>query len=214
MTDTPPNPERRENKEVRRLLAASGRTQEEAAAYLSRRLGRDVRHYHLSRMANGQRRVTADEMDALRELAAQPTGEVPAAPQLTDTADVIPLFGYANGAGQTLKINEDQRVGVVPIHPAQKGSRSAFAFIVAGDSMSPRLNNGEIGYAIRNRTPFRGQVCVVEMNTGEALVKFYDHQDERTLFLSQLQPKPSELTVPLRDVAAVHAVVGVSFGPG
>ena len=202
------------NEEVSRLISQTGRTQKQVAEYLTRRLGRNVEHYDVSRMATGARKVVSDEMDALRELAATPAAE-PAAPDMTGTGDAIPLFGYANAAGATLRINEDQRVGVVPIRPAQIGSRYAYAFICFGDSVSPRLNDGEIGYANRGQRPIKGQLTVVRMINGDALVKFYDRQDAQTLFLTQLNPKDQkELKIALRDVEALDAVVGASFGRG
>lgn len=159
---------------------------------------------------SGATKVPSDVMDAMRELAAQPEGEIPAAPELTETADVIPLFGYANAAGSTLRLNEDQRVGVVPIHPAQRGSRSAFAFIVFGDSLTPRLSHGDTAYAIRGRPPINGRPVLIELANGEALVKIFDHIDDQTLFAKQLSPK-KDLTYPLREVVAIHAVVGSTF---
>lgn len=198
--------------EVGRLVEASRRTQSDVAAYLNRRLAtEDYQHYHVSRMISGDRKVTAQEMDALRELAAQPAGAPPAAPQLTESQDVVPLFGYANAAGSVLRLNEDQRVGVVPIHPAQRGSTRAFAFFVFGDSMTERLNHGDIAYAIYGRPPSKGAPCVIELTSDETLVKLYEGQDEHTLFARQLNPKKS-LSFPLREVRAVHAVVGTSFG--
>jgi phage repressor protein C with HTH and peptisase S24 domain len=149
-------------------------------------------------------------MDAMRELSAQPAEAAPVVHQLTDTSDVVPLFGYANAAGSTLRLNEDQRVGVVPIHPAQRGSRSAFAFLVFGDSLSPRLNHGETGYAVRNKTPVKGQPVLIELVSGEVLVKVFERVDEQTVFLSQLSPK-KELSVKLQDVRAMHAVVGATY---
>ena len=211
MLPTDATRERKRNAEIDSLLATSGRTQEDVAAYLSRRLGRDFQNYQISRMAAGTRKVSSDEMDALRELAAQPAQATPAVHALVETTDVIPLFGYANGSGNVLRLDDEQRVGVVPIHPAQLGSRSAFAFIVFGDSMSERMNHGEVGYAIRGRPPFKGQPCVIEMASGEALVKIYEGQDEHTLFARQLSPKKT-LSFHLKDVQAVHAVVGASFG--
>lgn len=207
-------PSKEAAQEVARLVAASRRTQKQIADYLTRRVGRPIQHYHISRMITAARAVRSDEMDALREIAEAPEGSAMAAPQLTETSDVVPVYGYANAAGPILRINEDQRLGVVPIHPAQKGSRSAFAFICFGDSVSPRLNHGELGYAIRNRSPFPGQLAVIELTNGDALVKFYGRQDERTLFLTQLQGDKRDLSVPLREVAAIHAVVGSTFGPG
>lgn len=215
MTRAPKPGKTTPNKEVIALLEASGRTQKEVADYLTRRLGRSYQHYDVSRMSTGSRKVISDEMDALRELVAAHPSEDPVAPNLTDTADSVPLFGYANAAGASLRINEDARVGVVPIHPAQRGSRQAYAFICFGDSVSPRLNDGEVGYAIRNRRPLKGQLCVIRLTSGEAIVKFYAGQDEQTLFLTQLNPKEkTDIRVPLREAAGLDAVVGSTFGVG
>lgn len=162
-------------------------------------------------MISGVRPVQHDEMDALRELAAAPTTEPPAAPRLVESGDSVPLFGYANAAGATLRLNEDQRVGVVPIHPAQHGSRGAFAFIVFGDSVSPRLEHGDVAYAIRNLIPVRDKPVLIEMKGGDAQVKIYVRQDANTVFVRELQPKVREFPVALRDVSAMHRVVGSTF---
>jgi hypothetical protein len=52
---------------------------------------------------------------------------------------------------------------------------------------------------------------VIRMANGDALVKYYESQDERTLFASQSTPK-KELSFPLRDVIGLDAVVGAMFG--
>jgi hypothetical protein len=200
-----------ETKEFEELLAASQRSQVDVAAYLSRRLRENVPNYQVSRWASGRTKVTVAVMDAMRELVAQPADAAAEIAALTETADVVPLFGYANAAGSVLRLNEDQRVGVVPIHPAQRGSRSALAFIVFGDSLSPMLNHGDVGYAIRGRTPRKGQPCLIELTSGETMVKLFAGTDERTLFVEQLTPK-KEITFPLRELQALHAVVGVTFG--
>ncbi|MFN4296948.1 MAG: hypothetical protein ACK4FB_08900 [Brevundimonas sp.] len=196
------------------MIRASERTNAEVAAYLSRRLQRDFQHYQVSRILSGERKVQADELEALRELAAAPVSSPAATPVLTDTDEVQPLFGYANGAGQTLRLNEDSVVAVVPLHPAQRGSRNAYAFICFGDSVSTRLQHGDTGYALRNRPPFRNQLCVVRLQTGEALVKFYDSQDDRTLHLYETYPKRAPVSVALREVEGLDAVVGSTFGTG
>lgn len=204
----------RRNADAIAMIRASERSNADVAAYLARRLNRDIAHYHVSRILTGERRAQADEIESLRELAGAPASAPPTAPILTGTDEVQPLFGYANGAGQTLRLNEDAVVGVVPLHPAQRGSRNAYAFICYGDSVSTRLQHGDTGYALRNRPPFRNQLCVVRLTTGEALVKFYDHQDERTLHLYETFPKKAPVTVSLREVEGLDAVVGSTFGPG
>ena len=55
----------------------------------------------------------------------------------------------------------------VPIHPAQVGNRNAFAAYVFGDSMEAKLEDGDIVFAIRNAPPVRGQLCIIELKTGE-----------------------------------------------
>ena len=50
----------------------------------------------------------------------------------------------------------------------------------------------------------------IAVHDGEAFVKLFSHTDERTLFAEQLTPR-KDLSYPLRDVAAIHAVVGLSF---
>ncbi len=204
----------RRNADAIAMIRASERTNADVAAYLARRLNRDVQHYHVSRILTGERRAQADEIEALRELAAAPASAPPVAPILTGTDEVQPLFGYANGAGQTLRLNEDAVVAVVPLHPAQRGSRNAYAFICYGDSVSTRLQHGDTGYAIRNRPPFRNQLCVVRLTTGEALVKFYDSQDKQTLHLYETFPKKAAVSVALREVEGLDAVVGSTFGHG
>lgn len=202
-------------REVKALIKAAGMTQQEVADYLTRALGGSYDHYHVSRMASGNRKVATGEMDALRELANSSPATKAAAgdvilPSLTPTSDSVPLYGYANAAGASLRLNEDQRVGAVPIHPAQQGSRGAFAVIVFGDSMAERLNHGETAYAIRNLTPIKDKPCLIELKGGDTLIKMFMGMDEHTLFARQLNPK-KDLSFPLRDVAALHRVVGSTF---
>lgn len=199
--------------EFKRLLEESGKNQMDAAAWLTRTVGRAIGNHTVSRWANGYTKIPVDVMDAMRSLVDREDAPAPAqhVSALTESGEDVPLFGYANAAGSVLRLNDDARIGVVPIHPSQRGSRSAFAFVVFGDSVAPMLNHGDVGYAIRNRPPRKGQPCLIELRDGETHVKLFNRTDERTLFADQLNPK-KELTYALRDVVAIHAVVGVSFG--
>lgn len=204
----------RRNADAIQLIRSSERANADVASYLTRRLNREVQHYHVSRILTGERRVQHEELEALRELAGAPASAIPATPVLTSTDDVQPLFGYAGGGTQALRLDDSAVIGVAPLHPAQAGSRHTYAFVAFGDSVSTRLQHGDIGYAIRNRTPFRNQLCVVRLKDGEALVKFYDRQDANTLHLYETHPKRTPITVPLRTVEGMDAVVGSTFGAG
>ncbi len=197
--------------EFSRLLNAVASDQKAAAAYLSRAVKRSVTNVQVSRWAGGHVGIPVDIMDAMRAWAKRPPTDTPDLVSDGEVAEVVPLFGYTNAAGSTLNLNYDQRIGVMPIHPAQRGSRQAFAVIVSGDSLSPMLNHGDVAYAIRNRPPRKGHPCLVELATGESYVKIFTGMDERTLFAEQLLPK-KDLSWPLRDIAAIHAVVSVTFG--
>lgn len=200
--------------EFHRLFEATGKTQGEIAAYLARATGSKATNYQVSRWLNGHTKIPVDVMDAMRAAAERPANDTappPAGAGIADSGEEVPLFGYANAAGSVLRLNDDQIIGVAPIHPAQRGSRAAFAFLVFGDSLTPMLNHGDTAYAIRGRTPRKGQPCVVQLRDGSALVKIFAGIDERTLFAEQLTPR-KDLTIPLREVEAIHAVVSVSFG--
>lgn len=202
--------------EVRRLVEATGRTQQQVARDLSNRLGRKIGNEMVSRMVTGQRGVKADEMDALRELAKAPgsaAGNIAEPTQMFEQ-DIVPLYGQASAAGEALRLGAENQVGVAPIHPAQKGTRSPFAFFHYGDLVAPRLNHGDTGYAVRSRPPLKGQLCVIELADGNAFVRFYDGQDAATVFGTVLAKNSKDVkeSFPLRDVAAIHAVVGATFG--
>lgn len=210
--------ERKRNEEVEAILERAGMTHADAAAYLSERLGREVKHYHVGRTISGERQPVVDEMDALRELGRRFEGQpIPpragAAPLLTDAGDRIPLYGPDLAGGQSIRLTEEFRIGVVPIHPAQRGSKSALAFVMQEETLGDRLRMGDIGYAIRGWPPVEGQPCLVERHDLDALVKIYEGTDSSTLFLSQLKPA-KKLSVPRREIYAVHAVVGTTYGLG
>lgn len=207
--------------EASRLIAASGLNQTALASELTRRLGRPIKHYTLSRIVAGERkRVEADVMDALRAIVAgepaTPLGQPLQAspfrhpPRLTDTALVVPLFsGAAGQAG--VRLGEEYMVGVVPLHPAQMHAAEPFAFVAPDNRLAPRINRGEVVYVLRGRPPsYPSQLCLVEKRDGEAQPWFFEAEDANTLTVSQSNPKRVE-HLALRDIAAVYLIVGITF---
>jgi hypothetical protein len=208
---------RRRNTEIEQILETVGLTHAQAAEILTTKLGRPMKGYHIGRTIKGERQPAVDEMDALRELLlAQPPQPGPArkvdAPLLTDTGERVPLYRADHAGDNGLRLTEEFRVGVVPVHPAQRGSKSALAFVMNDETLGDRLRLGDIGYAIRGWPPVPGQPCLVERKDLDAVARIYEGRDGSTLFLSQLKP-PKQMSMPLRDVAAVHVIVGSAFGP-
>ena len=195
--------------EAQRLIALSGLTQYEVAAYLSQALGRRIEHWQVSRMTLGKRKIAADEMDALRRMADTPDG-IAEAPAFFQGADQVPLFAAPSIADNLLRLGMPYQVGLAPLHPAQRGSRGAFAFIMPDDTMGERLRPGEVGYAIRNRPPFPSQACLIELKTGECIACLFQSRDANTVMGAQLHPKKT-IATPVREIEGVHAIVGTSF---
>lgn len=208
-----PTPKREENRRASDLMDRSGLSGIQIASALTAGTGRTYDQTIISKMRK-DRRIQEDEMRVLDGLATRVAEEAKAfspVVRLTDTTDSVPLFGYANAAGNSLRLSEDHIVRPIPIHPAQVGSRGAFAVYVSGDSMNSKLEDGDIAFAIRNLPPTKGQTCIIEMHTGEAVVKIYDGMDEHTVFARQLNPV-KRLSYARRDVANVYRVVGTQFG--
>jgi phage repressor protein C with HTH and peptisase S24 domain len=77
---------------------------------------------------------------------------------------------------------------------------------VAGESMIPWAEPGEIVLFDRGRHPRRGYGCVIETKAGEFYVKFYSHMDGSTLFVRELNPEDRLIQFPLADLRGVYAV--------
>lgn len=186
---------------------------------LTAALKRPVKHYTVSRISTGERPPKADELDALRELLGTTDGRpltpstiAPRAPKLTNDPQLIPLYGLAGSAPQTLRLGEGHIVGVVPVHPAQRGSHEPFAFIVPDNRLADRLLRGETAYALRNRPPLEGQMVAVEMASGEVLPHIFVREDERTYYLKVKKPEEKGVTIPRDQVIALHVIVGATYG--
>lgn len=81
------------------------------------------------------------------------------------------------------------------------------AMQVAGDSMVPWAEPGEVVLFDRDRYPRRRYGCVVEMKTGEAYVKLYEGSNGSQLFVREFAPEERTLTFQMKDVLGVYAVV-------
>lgn len=205
------------NAEVAAIVEASGLSHAEVAVAITRATGRPIKSYVIGRMISGERLVKSDEMDALRALAETPgLREAPArfTPQLTEHSEVVPLFSAAGGPGGKLRLGEEFRVGVSPIHPSQRGYRSAFNVIQPDDRLGDLVRKGYTAHVVRDLPPVPGLPCLVEKEDGEAIVRIYAGEDANTLFLKVLKPKEADERLPWREVKAVHRVTGVTFGAG
>lgn len=83
---------------------------------------------------------------------------------------------------------------------------STGALEIAGDSMVPWAEPGELVIYDRDRYPKRGAGCLIETKSGEYYVKRYEKSDGSTLFVSELFPEERMIPIPLKDVKGVYAI--------
>lgn len=94
---------------------------------------------------------------------------------------------------------------------------SAYGVRVAGSSMEPRYDDGEVVFVDPTRTPRRNDYVVVQvMNADDpsnpwAYVKRFVRHNSQELVLSQFNPQ-KELTFPHEHVVTVHVVVMGGMG--
>ena len=82
----------------------------------------------------------------------------------------------------------------------------ADALEVAGESVSPWAEPGEVVIFDRDRYPKRGQGCVVELKSGQLLLKLYAKTDSSMIWVRELQPEDRTFSILMKDVVGVYAV--------
>lgn len=85
--------------------------------------------------------------------------------------------------------------------------KDAFALIVKGNSMSPRIENGDIVVISPHQDVRTGDICVVRVNDEDVLKKV--KIDEQYVHLIPLNPQFEPVTVRKRDVMFIWKVIRV-----
>jgi phage repressor protein C with HTH and peptisase S24 domain len=118
---------------------------------------------------------------------------------------VIPVWGHAHGALPGTQIYDVSAVPDEYVDLKELFAAGSDALRIAGESMTPWAEPGELVIFSRRRWPKRGAGCVVETREGEYYVKLYEKQDGSSLFVRQLNPD-QVITFPLEKIAGVYAV--------
>lgn len=118
------------------------------------------------------------------------------------------VYGYVAGAGERVTVAAGSEIRWVPMHPGQRGYSRIGSAEVVGESMYPRFKPRELAYFVFDMTPPRGDDVIVELVDGTAIIKEYVGRTPEHLMLREFFPEERVFDVPLKDVKALHAVVG------
>jgi phage repressor protein C with HTH and peptisase S24 domain len=186
--------------EIKARLQAAGLTQ----ASLARHLAMDPSAF--SRLLRGERRIQADEANAIAAFfaAAGEGADAAAAPPVAAVG--VPVFGYAAASnGERIALASDQIVEHTQA-PMIGGRAPDFGVRVSGESMAPRLLPGETVYVRRGLAPARNKDVVIELADGTAIVKTYLRARDGYVYFQQWNPE-QELRLAWDQIAAMHAVI-------
>lgn len=180
----------------------------------------------VNRIIHGTRKILADEIPLIEEylgvslddpLPSQAAVNVKrgAAKNRRGFSDV-PAVGLRHGE------ESDARRGQVPVfagrldaapvgwtkpHPQQAGIENAYALYIQSGEMQPRYYPGETVYVHPHRPPALRQDCVVELKSGDILIRQLAAQTAQGVSLRQYAPERS-VDVDMREIKSISAIVG------
>ncbi|MFD1876450.1 helix-turn-helix domain-containing protein [Vibrio chagasii] len=88
--------------------------------------------------------------------------------------------------------------------------RHVYALKVVGDSMAPRILEGEAVIVDPDSDPATGEEVIVRLNSGDVMVKTLAAIRDGKIFLDSFNNGYSRMTFPLSEVATIHPVIGVA----
>lgn len=117
----------------------------------------------------------------------------------------IPVGGIAFGGSSRPNIYDEPGGGEV-IDLRRFFPEGTRALRIAGMSMFPYAEPGELVLYNVYRPAKRGQGCVIEMKDGSYAVKRFERMDDSQLFVTELYPEERELTFELASIKGVYAI--------
>ncbi|CAM1655501.1 XRE family transcriptional regulator [Bartonella apis] len=127
------------------------------------------------------------------------------------TNKTIPVYGQAVAGINGEVAFDGKKLFEVPCPPQLLNVENAYGVEVAGDTMSPRYEDGEIVYVDTVRRIKKGDYVVAQIMMREedsfptAFIKRFIRHDEQELVLTQLNPA-KELVFPHQHVLSVHYI--------
>lgn len=150
----------------------------------------------------------SDSKDPTKRAESSHTNAEPA-PQL-GAASRVPVVGTAqlgdNGYWAELETPVGFGDGFVEIAVRDQ---NAYALRCRGDSMKPRIKDGEFVIVEPNQTPSPGDEVLVKAKDGRVMVKELLYIRDDTLHLLSVNETHGKLAIPLVEVDCMHLVTGI-----
>jgi phage repressor protein C with HTH and peptisase S24 domain len=165
----------------------------------------------IRRYVRGEIQPTIDLAARIAAALEMDEGElwgVASATSAATTGRTVPVYGAAAaGTGEDIS-DVSSPLEYQPAPPPVRGA--GYGVIVAGDSMSPRLQTADVVFASPGNPLRPGDLCVVQYKTkrGEtlAIVKQFCSWSAEKLVLEQLTPA-KKITLPRADALRIDRVV-------
>ena len=120
-------------------------------------------------------------------------------------ARMLPVYGSAEDFDM---IDLQEPIDSIETPPYLLNTIAAYAVYVAGETMVPRFNPGEIAF-VHPGKPFKANDSViVQLKTDNAVLKTFQKIDDNEIILSQFSTSET-VTYQRDDVKAVHKIIGL-----
>ena len=190
--------------EVRRWRDGRGMSQEQLAQRL------EITRSYLSQIENGEP-ASAKLQARFRRLAVETSGRGTTA---LDDAEIVPLryvplVSWAQ-AGRSVEYDELPTSWQKKV-PTDVSDPRAFAVSIAGDSMEPRYQAGDVAFLVPSRPLRQQDLVIARLRDGDVFFKIYCRTGDTAKF-SSYNPAYLPFEVPVSDVVwafPVHSVLKI-----
>ena len=136
----------------------------------------------------------------------------PDVPALATMPIDLPVRGTAVGGDDEFFDFNGQIVDYVRRPPGLATATDAFAIYVAGDSMSPRFNAGDLVFVHPGRPAQPGSDVLVELfgseeGPGHCYIKRLVRRTAEKIILAQYNPRRDDINIPTKKVRAIYRIL-------
>ena len=179
----------------------------------------EITRSYLSQVENGEPASTKLQARFRRlteapEFDAKSSGRGPARGEALDNAEIVPirfvpLVSWAQ-AGRSVEYDELPTSWQRKV-PTDVGDPMAFAVTIAGDSMEPRYQAGDVAFLEPSRPLRQQDLVIARLQDGDVTFKIY-HRAGDTIRFTSYNPAYLPFEVPAADIVwayGVHSILKV-----